>query len=839
MTKRRVCGPTERNVFILLLIVAMMLFLIVPENAFADDEEETVDQFVTSRERVIKVGETIELEYEWEQNKDIVFDVQKQDWLSSNTDVAVIESETEILTEDGKLTGSRVSVSGEKAGTVTVSYNYEVYASYPKGSSLNNDSKKVEAKADIPYIITVVDEGSDSTFMVIDDIVNSGCFVINPGYTDAHNEEVFRWYRSENGIDWAQVERKRISGNQYNISKNGRRLNVVLDAKYMNAGDKRYYYKASVELPEGDVKETMAIQVGYYESLQNGSFEEPEVIDSSHIRQVSYDSPEAEGLIWKTTAPDHKIELLEKGSKHYVTPIKGTQAAEINSSFYGAMYQDLLTVPGSTMYWNLLHAKRGDGNPDVMAIVILSAGKAQEYNNYEKLSRLMDKIGVKNDSFEDGYYSADGVQIYLAKCSTAKKDGWKEYSGELKVPVGQYLTRFFFVSLASNNSGYGNIVDDINFSREVPQPDPGKGNLGVKKTITGLSEDVINNYSIDVTVSDDDVSTTDVTRTITVWTPAEGLENTFEGSTVFTELPLEKDGNPLTYKLTERTSGLADGKYVLMDSSVTSHDEIRLQDGDKVSAELKNEYESLKTGVAFKKIWKGEGSLEAAKSISIALTGSFGEKTVSYTGTVTAEGGTLVNAENPEDVIAVSVETEDSVWNISIKDLPKYASSDEEVASGKGEKYTWSVAEKQVNGVDFALKMGKLTASEEGVGRWAQTVKDEEGITTITNTLNRSSNTTPPTTPTEPTTPAEPVTPDEPGIDEPAIPDKPGGIDDPGKPGDADNQKSPGGQGSSDGLAAERDIPKTGDSSNLLLYVLLAAGSIAAITAMIRRIIAK
>lgn len=428
-----------------------------------------------------------------------------------------------------------------------------------------------------------------------------------------------------------------------------------------------------------------------------------------------------------------------------------------------------------------------------------------------------------------------------------KKDGWKYYSGEFKVPSDQYLTRFFFVSIAATNQDKGNLIDEISFSRSVPAPDPGKGNLEVKKTVKGLSEDEIKGYSLDVTVSGDDGSTADVTKTITEWTPVEGQEDTFEGSTVFIGLPPENSGTPITYKLTEKASGVDSKKYVLMDSSITSCS-MSLEEGKTTSAELKNEYESLKTDAAFKKIWSGEGGLDAAKGISIAMTGNAGEKTVSYTGTVTAGGGTLAKSDDPTDVINVDVDTAASSWNIKVKDLSKYASSAEEVAEGNGKTYTWSVEEKQVNGVTFALRNGKKTAAEEGVGRWVQTAEEQEGITTITNTLTSNSDPTPPIGPIDPITPGEPdkpeepanpAKPDEPGADEPVTPDKPGDIDEPDKPGDTDNPELSGNQGSSDGLVAEGDIPKTGDMSNLLIYALMIAGSMMGMTALIRRMYAK
>ena len=711
---------------------------------------------------------------------------------------------------------------------------------------------------------SAVADGGDE-FTLKDDVINSGNIEINPLCSENHEDYVYTWYRSEDNSGdeskWTKIERKRVSGNQYNLSEDGRKLNAALDFKLAGTEKERFWYKVKAAAPDGTETESVPVQVGYYSSLQNGSFETPEVTGNKGYNQWDYvASPE---LMWKTTAQDSKIEVYNStGFRFYgINRVPdGSQAAEINSSYYGALYQDLLTIPGSTMYWNLYHARRNSGGPDVMAVIMMSSKEAKNYETQEALDGILGKFGVNNDAFQNGYYDedgnriedekADGAYIYIAKCSTMKEEGWKYYSGVFKVPSDQYLTRFFFVSLEATSGGSGNLIDGISFSRSVPAPNPGRGNLEVKKTVTGLSEEVIKGYSLKATLSDDDEGTTDLTHTITEWTPVEGLANTFEGSTVFTGLPVSKDGKASTYKLTEEASGVDSEKYVLMDSSITSCS-MSLEEGKTTSAKLKNEYECLEADAEFKKIWSGEGSLDAAKSISIAMTGNAGENTVSYTGIVTAGGGTLAKSDDATEVINMGVVTEGSSWNIKVKNLPKYASSAEEVAAGNGKTYTWGVEEKQVNGVTFALKNGKMTAAEEGVGKWVQTAEVQEGVTTITNTLTSNSDPTPPIGPIAPITPGEQDKPDEPGTEEP---ESPGGTEDPGtlgdtdEPGEPDNPKNPGNADASESPddhdksgagAVEGNIPKTGDMSNLLIYALMIAGSMMGMTALIRRLCAK
>lgn len=228
-----------------------------------------------------------------------------------------------------------------------------------------------------------VADGGDE-FTLKDDVINSGNIEINPLYSENHDDYVYTWYRSEDNSGdeskWTKIERKRVSGNQYNLSEDGRKLNAALDFKLAGTENERFWYKVKAVAPDGTEAESVPVQVGYYSSLQNGSFETPKVTDSNGFSQWNYvEKPE---LMWKTTAQDNKIEVLCKAgcSKYDISSVPhGNQAAEINSSHYGALYQDLLTIPGSTMYWNLYHARRGNGGPDVMAVIMMSSKEAKNY----------------------------------------------------------------------------------------------------------------------------------------------------------------------------------------------------------------------------------------------------------------------------------------------------------------------------------------------------------------------------------------------------------------------------------------------------------------------------
>ena len=53
------------------------------------------------------------------------------------------------------------------------------------------------------------------------------------------------------------------------------------------------------------------------------------------------------------------------------------------------------------------------------------------------------------------------------------------------VPEGQYITRFYFVSGTGTNT-QGNLLDDVYFSTEFPEPIGGKGTIIIKKEVEGI-----------------------------------------------------------------------------------------------------------------------------------------------------------------------------------------------------------------------------------------------------------------------------------------------------------------------------------------------------------------
>lgn len=323
----------------------------------------------------------------------------------------------------------------------------------------------------------------------------------------------YAWYRSDNGSDnWTKVERKRVTRNSYNIAEDGSWLNVPLDG----GADK--YYKVEIFTIGGaqpsQTIESLPYHVPYYDQVQNGDFEEPVIPYDDNTTYNEHYQPllpnGTEGLVWKTTASDGEIEFVSVASDEFGTlstnwhrvdkAAKGKQFVELNATMPGALYQDILTVPGSTMYWSLAHRGRGLGidrdpenvgdSEDTMYVLAMSTTLAEKYK--VTTQKAVEDVRKNPEKYP-------GVSVFEI---TDDNKNWYYHSGEYNVPDNQYLTRYFFIAgstaydRAMNNQGdligtVGNHLDDIYFSTELPPPASGKVNLEIKKTIKGLNENEV------------------------------------------------------------------------------------------------------------------------------------------------------------------------------------------------------------------------------------------------------------------------------------------------------------------------------------------------------------
>ncbi|BEL03293.1 hypothetical protein Q0Z83_014840 [Actinoplanes sichuanensis] len=158
-------------------------------------------------------------------------------------------------------------------------------------------------------------------------------------------------------------------------------------------------------------------------SLTNGDFEQP-VISAGQVSIM------AQTLVpgWLTTATDKMIELWRGYGG--VLPASGSQHAELNANMVSTLYQDLDTIPGTILRWQLNH--RGRTGTDTMAVI----------------------IGPPT-----------GTLVQQGANLSDNKNTWGSYTGTYTVPAGQTKTRFAFksVSSASVDPSIGNFLDAVSF----------------------------------------------------------------------------------------------------------------------------------------------------------------------------------------------------------------------------------------------------------------------------------------------------------------------------------------------------------------------------------------
>ena len=354
---------------------------------------------------------------------------------------------------------------------------------------------------------------------ITDNIENSG--TLNAQVTGEQSDGItLEWYKHAEGTNtWTKVERHKVTGNSYNVSEDGTALNVALDK------GARCFYKVQVKDASGQLlAESAALQVSYYNQLENGDFETP--VTTKETGYQPFYSNGTPGLIWKTTAKDAEIEYVsaatdkfdkDTGKTHAQQSLEwhkveaaasGTQFAELNANEPGALYQDVLTTPGAKLYWQLYHRGRGttaydSSQTDTMYVLIMSTKLAKQYH-VDTQSAVQDVIA--NVRSNTGKYP--GASVATITDDNVK---WYRHTGDYDVSENQYLTRFFFVAgeTAYDKSGrsdakagtVGNHLDQVSFSETLPDPNPDTGHLQITKTIRGLPEDNAADYSLQLKIT--------------------------------------------------------------------------------------------------------------------------------------------------------------------------------------------------------------------------------------------------------------------------------------------------------------------------------------------------
>ena len=373
-------------------------------------------------------------------------------------------------------------------------------------------------------------------------VETDGCYtaVVN-GSAALQQGVTYTWERSLDKRNWTEVEPKICSGQGgWNVDPDApNKLNAALDTCAVSPGNTgRFYYRVTVT--GSNTVTSASAQVPYYIQLQNGGFETPKVKDQSVVFHwkatennnnpshfIQWNANEGQ-IIWKTTGEERRwdqknwpgavpqpyIELVDgvKGRVYihkddqnqpyecindpantYFTPgaNSGEQFAELNCEVYGALYQDVLTVPGATLYWSLAH--RGRNGPDSMVLLIAPTEVATDIETKLKnkasgniADALNETVTMKGElhTISDFIVKENGNTTGII---TDDNTAWKTHSGTYSVPDGKYVSRFFFLAISTkgNNICEGNYLDDVWFSTTPAPAVADHANLTVRKELIG------------------------------------------------------------------------------------------------------------------------------------------------------------------------------------------------------------------------------------------------------------------------------------------------------------------------------------------------------------------
>lgn len=561
----------------------------------------------------------------------------------------------------------------------------------------------------------------------------------------------YEWYKSDSKDGtYTKVEKVNYQAGTSivsNISDDGAKLYPAYD------DGARKWYKVIVTLSDNTtVVESLPYQVAYYNQLQNGSFEEPTY--SSYSNQISNKNYATNNGVWQTTGTNNgrDIEIVRKnvydGARAYGwwtetgdntslnrdthnwanAAYEGSQFAELNCEAAGALYQDVLTIPGTSLNYWLAHRARGTESSskqyDTMYLVIMPKSAAVDDNNYELTTqtqleaKLTQLLGPGYD-FTTGYsteensvlYDSNGIKI-LRVTSTNQRWQYINAVGIEGYTPTSSLTRFFFMSgkTASGSNTVGNFLDQVGFSQELPPVADDEFTLQIKKSFEGLGSTDISKVkdaiSFKITASQNGVALTDEEITELFG------RNTISGS----EMAQQLDGS-LQYTIANRKIGINDtyqvmiteedaglSGYTLNTSSTTSiltkdnaesdvkeGSEFELKGKKTATVTFTNTYEAdNQKKIHFTKIWDDDNNAYKTRPASLDVT---------LHATYDANGQTnnldLTDLVKPRVTITLNAASE---WKCSWT-VPVYYT----LENGNKEKINYTVTEGE-NSSDYVYK---------------------------------------------------------------------------------------------------------------------------------------
>ena len=181
--------------------------------------------------------------------------------------------------------------------------------------------------------------------------------------------------------------------------------------------------------------------------------------------KFAWKSTQTKGTDWQQIAQGVE---LQKDSK------TGNQYAELVAGQAGtAIYQDIATIPGVSYRWTLKHASLDRNHLDGMSVMIGEPGKESAQD-----ARRTTVNGNGDQPGDVGKVISTKVSNDAElNHSSRNHDGqWETYTGTY-IATGT-VTRFTFKSVSSINNVYGNILDDLSFTKAYRLGYDGNGGTG-------------------------------------------------------------------------------------------------------------------------------------------------------------------------------------------------------------------------------------------------------------------------------------------------------------------------------------------------------------------------
>lgn len=208
-------------------------------------------------------------------------------------------------------------------------------------------------------------------------------------------------------------------------------------------------------------------------SLQNGSFEQPDVYQYRETGDVPY---------WKSTTTSGNIEIGSvfkngNGDNDSLHMRTGEKVAAAEGSQFGkpatsngnySIYQRLATTQGAKYRWSLKHRARPSGSKsgfDTLAVVTADTHGAEppsfSWGGGTDLFHNMFEWMFGNGWDSPGWTFPDSGVF-----SQYTRNGWNEYEGEFAADGDDTVFALASYNTLNGNLAYGNLVDDVSVAAE-------------------------------------------------------------------------------------------------------------------------------------------------------------------------------------------------------------------------------------------------------------------------------------------------------------------------------------------------------------------------------------